>query len=174
MAKVKAATKKTSAAKQVTEQYYGTGRRKSSVARVFVRSGTGKLLINNSQVDAYFSRETARMVVMQPLVLLGVADQFDIIVTVKGGGTSGQAGAVRHGITRALMAYDERNGPIEESANDDESGEGGESGEVGGSIPLSWRRQLRSAGFVTRDARVVERKKVGLHKARKARQFRKR
>ncbi len=167
----KAASKKAKA----IEQYYGTGRRKSSVARVFVRPGTGKMTINQRSLEEYFSRETARMVVMQPLNLLNVAGQFDLYITVVGGGVSGQAGAVRHGITRALMACDEASGEsavvaaapvvIGQSEDDDEDGAHG---------VLSWRKQLRTAGFVTRDARKVERKKVGLHKARKARQFRKR
>jgi small subunit ribosomal protein S9 len=164
------------ATKKQLEQYYGTGRRKASTSRVFLRPGTGKLVINGRELDVYFSRETARMVVMQPLRLLNVSDQFDFFITVKGGGVSGQAGAVRHGITRALMAYDERDGVKPVSANDDVSSEDEDSGEGEATLdlPLSWRRQLRIAGFVTRDARKVERKKVGLHKARKARQFRKR
>lgn len=128
-----------------TEQYYGTGRRKSSAARVFLRSGSGAIMVNNRPLDEYFGRETARMVVRQPLETVQMLDKFDIKVTVKGGGGSGQAGAIRHGITRALMAYDE-----------------------------TLRPSLRKAGFVTRDARAVERKKVGLHKARRATQFSKR
>jgi small subunit ribosomal protein S9 len=128
-----------------TEQYYGTGRRKSSAARVFLRSGSGAITVNNRPLDEYFGRETARMVVRQPLETVQMLDKFDIKVTVKGGGGSGQAGAIRHGITRALMAYDE-----------------------------ALRPSLRKAGFVTRDARAVERKKVGLHKARRATQFSKR
>ena len=128
-----------------TEQFYGTGRRKSSAARVFLRSGSGSITVNNRPLDEYFGRETARMVVRQPLETVQMLDKFDIKVTVKGGGGSGQAGAIRHGITRALMAYDE-----------------------------TLRSPLRKAGFVTRDAREVERKKVGLHKARRATQFSKR
>lgn len=128
-----------------TEQYYGTGRRKSSTARVFMRSGRGAILVNNKPLDEFFGRETARMVVRQPLELTDRADTFDINVTVKGGGTTGQAGAIRLGITRALMVYDE-----------------------------TLRQPLRKAGFVTRDSREVERKKVGLHKARRATQFSKR
>ncbi len=128
-----------------TEQYYGTGRRKSSTARVFMRSGRGAILVNGKPLDEFFGRETARMVVRQPLELTERADTFDINVSVKGGGTTGQAGAIRLGITRALMAYDE-----------------------------TLRQPLRKAGFVTRDAREVERKKVGLHKARRATQFSKR
>ncbi len=128
-----------------TEQYYGTGRRKSSTARVFMRSGRGAILVNGKPLDEFFGRETARMVVRQPLELTERVDTFDINVTVKGGGTTGQAGAIRLGITRALMDYDE-----------------------------TLRQPLRKAGFVTRDAREVERKKVGLHKARRATQFSKR
>jgi small subunit ribosomal protein S9 len=126
-------------------QYYGTGRRKSSTARVFLRPGTGNIEINKRSLDTYFGRETARMVVRQPLELVEMDEKFDLYITVKGGGTTGQAGAIRHGITRALMEYDE-----------------------------SFRSPLRKAGFVTRDARRVERKKVGLHKARKRPQYSKR
>ncbi|MCB1737424.1 MAG: 30S ribosomal protein S9 [Gammaproteobacteria bacterium] len=128
-----------------SDTYYGTGRRKSSTARVFVRPGSGNITVNKRTLDQYFGRETGRMVVRQPLELVDMADKFDITVTVCGGGDSGQAGAIRHGITRALLAYDE-----------------------------SLRSQLRRAGFVTRDAREVERKKVGLRKARRATQFSKR
>ncbi len=126
-------------------QYYGTGRRKSSTARVFIKQGTGNMTINGRSLEEYFGRPTARMVVDQPLQLLEVKDKFDIYITVKGGGTSGQAGAIRHGLTRALIDYDE-----------------------------SFRAPLRAAGYVTRDARSVERKKVGLHKARKRPQYSKR
>ncbi len=126
-------------------QYYGTGRRKSSTARVFIKQGTGKLEINGRSLDEYFGRETARMVVRQPLELLSIGDKLDLYITVIGGGISGQAGAIRHGITRALIEYDE-----------------------------SFRSELRKAGYVTRDARCVERKKVGLHKARKRPQYSKR
>ncbi|GGB36580.1 30S ribosomal protein S9 [Oceanisphaera marina] len=126
-------------------QYYGTGRRKSSTARVFVKQGSGNIVINKRSLDQYFGRETARMVVRQPLELVEMTDKFDLYITVAGGGISGQAGAIRHGITRALMQYDE-----------------------------TLRGSLRKAGFVTRDARRVERKKVGLHKARKRPQFSKR
>ncbi|GLP95811.1 30S ribosomal protein S9 [Paraferrimonas sedimenticola] len=126
-------------------QYYGTGRRKSSTARVFVKAGSGNITVNNRSLDVYFGRETARMVVRQPLELVELLEKLDITVTVKGGGTTGQAGAIRHGITRALMQYDE-----------------------------SLRPSLRKAGFVTRDARRVERKKVGLRKARRRPQFSKR
>ncbi|MFD1006928.1 MULTISPECIES: 30S ribosomal protein S9 [Oceanisphaera] len=126
-------------------QYYGTGRRKSSTARVFVKPGSGNIVINKRSLDQYFGRETARMVVRQPLELVEMTDKFDLYITVAGGGISGQAGAIRHGITRALMQFDE-----------------------------TLRGALRKAGFVTRDARKVERKKVGLHKARKRPQFSKR
>ena len=128
-----------------TEQYYGTGRRKTSSARVYLRPGSGNIVINGRPIDEFFGRETARMIVKQPLVLAEAESRFDIKVNVSGGGTTGQAGAIRHGITRALMAYDE-----------------------------ALRPSLRKAGFVTRDAREVERKKVGLRKARRATQFSKR
>ena len=126
-------------------QNYGTGRRKTATARVFLRPGTGNISINNRTLENFFARETARMMVRQPLELTDTAEKFDIMVTVAGGGASGQAGAIRHGITRALMDYDE-----------------------------SLRPELRKAGFVTRDAREVERKKVGLRKARKRPQYSKR
>ena len=128
-----------------TEIYYGTGRRKSSAARVFMTKGSGQIVINDRSIDDFFSRETSRMIVRQPFELLEMTDKFDLKVTVKGGGISGQAGAIRLGLTRALMLYDEE-----------------------------LRRPLRKAGYVTRDAREVERKKVGLHKARKASQYSKR
>lgn len=124
---------------------YGTGRRKTAVARVFIKQGTGSIVVNGKPVDEFFSRETNRMIVRQPLVLTENEGRFDILVNVCGGGESGQAGAVRHGITRALIDYDEALKP-----------------------------SLRKAGFVTRDAREVERKKVGLHKARRRKQFSKR
>ncbi len=126
-------------------QYYGTGRRKTSTAKVFMREGKGDIWVNRRPLDEYFGREVARMIVRQPLELSDSTDKFDIKVTVNGGGSFGQAGAIRHGITRALLEYDE-----------------------------SLRTTLRSAGFVTRDAREVERKKVGLRKARKRPQFSKR
>lgn len=147
------------------EQYYGTGRRKTSSARVFLRPGKGEIIVNKKQMDAYFGRETARMVVCQPLVELDVQAKFDILVTVKGGGESGQAGAIRHGITRALIEYEKAN----TVAADSEDGEDGE-----GEVALSWHRRLRKAGFVTRDSREVERKKVGRRKARRSVQFSKR
>lgn len=126
-------------------QYYGTGRRKSASARVFVKLGSGNITINHRSLEEYFGRDTARMIVRQPLELVELLDKLDLYVTVKGGGISGQAGAIRHGITRALMEYD-------------------------GAL----RPELRQAGFVTRDARRVERKKVGLHKARRRPQYSKR
>ena len=128
-----------------TEQYYGTGRRKTSAARVFLRPGTGKIEINGRTLEQFFGRKTAQMIVRQPLTVADVEGRFDISVNVSGGGITGQAGAIRHGITRALMQYD-----------------------------AGLRQPLRRAGFVTRDAREVERKKVGLRKARRATQFSKR
>ena len=129
----------------MAEQYYGTGRRKSSTARVFATRGSGRITINQRSLDEFFGRETARMVVRQPLETAEVVDQFDWSITVSGGGNSGQAGAIRHGIARALVAYDEE-----------------------------MRAPMRQAGFLTRDAREVERKKVGLRKARRSVQFSKR
>ena len=126
-------------------QYYGTGRRKTSTARVFLQSGAANITINKRPLDEYFGREVARMIVRQPLELVEMNEKFDVNVTVAGGGSFGQAGAIRHGITRALMEYDE-----------------------------SLRGTLRGAGYVTRDAREVERKKVGLRKARKRPQYSKR
>lgn len=127
------------------EQYYGTGRRKTSTARVYLTSGSGNITVNKRGLDKYFGREVARMIVRQPLELTEMNDKFDINISVAGGGSFGQAGAIRHGITRALMVYDE-----------------------------TLREPLRKAGYVTRDAREVERKKVGLRKARKKPQFSKR
>ncbi len=124
---------------------YGTGRRKSAVARVFMKAGSGNIVVNGKPVDQFFSRETGRMIVRQPLVLTSNETTFDIMVNVDGGGESGQAGAVRHGITRALIDYN-----------------------------AELKGDLRRAGFVTRDAREVERKKVGFHKARRRKQFSKR
>lgn len=128
-----------------TSVNYGTGRRKSAAARVFLQPGSGKIVINDLELDKYFGRQTARMVVRQPLEAIGKSDAFDINITVAGGGNTGQAGAIRHGIARALLAYDE-----------------------------TLRGILRKAGYLTRDAREVERKKVGLHKARKRPQYSKR
>ena len=125
--------------------HYGTGRRKSSVARVYLTRGSGNIIVNKRTLDQYFGRETARMVVRQPLSVAELVDKLDITIRVSGGGGTGQAGAIRHGITRALISYDE-----------------------------TLRGPLRKAGFVTRDSRKVERKKVGLHKARKAPQYSKR
>jgi small subunit ribosomal protein S9 len=127
------------------QQNYGTGRRKSAVARVFLKPGKGVIVVNGKPVDEFFSRETGRMIVRQPLALTDSLARFDIQVNVNGGGESGQAGAVRHGITRALIDYDE-----------------------------TLKATLKKAGLVTRDAREVERKKVGLHKARRRKQFSKR
>ena len=129
----------------MAEQYYATGRRKTSSARVFLTSGAGGIEVNGKPLDVFFGRKTAQMIVRQPLELIDMTDNVDLKVTVSGGGISGQAGAIRHGITRALIAYDE-----------------------------TLRSPLRKAGFVTRDARKVERKKVGLRKARRATQFSKR
>jgi small subunit ribosomal protein S9 len=129
----------------MSDTYYSTGRRKTSTARVFLSKGSGNITVNRQPLDTYFGRETSRMIVRQPLETTNMAEDFDINVTVRGGGNSGQAGAIRHGITRALIKYE---------------------GEL--------RPTLRRAGFVTRDARQVERKKVGLHKARRAPQFSKR
>ena len=127
------------------QQNYGTGRRKSSAARVFLRKGSGSIVVNGKPLDQFFGRETSRMIVRQPLELTQNTDKFDVLVTVEGGGMTGQAGAIRLGIARALVEYDE-----------------------------TLKSPLRKAGFVTRDAREVERKKVGLHKARRRKQFSKR
>ncbi|TBW56272.1 30S ribosomal protein S9 [Marinobacter halodurans] len=126
-------------------QNYGTGRRKTSTARVFIKPGSGNITINNRTIEQFFGRKTLQMIVRQPLALTESEERFDIKITVEGGGTSGQAGAIRHGLTRALMDYDE-----------------------------TLRPTLRQAGYVTRDARSVERKKVGLRKARKRPQYSKR
>ncbi len=140
-------------------QQLATGRRKTSSARVFLRPGKGTITINQKPIEQYFGRETARMVVRQPLEMIEVTNKFDVYVTVSGGGISGQAGAIRHGITRALIKHE-----LEESGGD-EGGEGGRG---------DWHDALRKAGFVTRDPRAVERKKIGRHKARKGTQFSKR
>jgi small subunit ribosomal protein S9 len=133
------------AVQQAVQQNYGTGRRKTSTARVFLKSGTGNITINDRTLENYFGREVARMIVRQPLVLTGLDQKLDLNITVAGGGSFGQAGAIRHGIARALMQYDE-----------------------------TLRGELRKAGYVTRDSREVERKKVGLRKARKRPQYSKR
>lgn len=141
-------------------QYYGTGRRKTCRARVYMKRGTGQITVNDRSLEEYFGgRKAAHMIVRQPLVLLDLADKFDLNVTVEGSGPMGQAGAIRHGLTRALMSYDEEN------ASGTESSEGNDQ---------SFRRILRKAGFVTRDSRIVERKKVGHRKARKVEQYSKR
>tara|TARA_Y100000768_G_scaffold123702_1_gene91525 strand:+ start:1722 stop:2114 length:393 start_codon:yes stop_codon:yes gene_type:complete len=127
------------------QQHYGTGRRKTSTARVFIKPGSGNISVNNKPLDKFFGRKTAQMIVKQPLELTSLNEKLDVNATVKGGGITGQAGAIRHGLTRAIMSYDE-----------------------------SLRPALRKAGFVTRDAREVERKKVGLRKSRRATQFSKR
>jgi len=127
------------------QNFYGTGRRKSSTARVNLKRGSGAIVINGRTLDEYFGRETSRMIVRQPFDVIEMQDKFDVTINVAGGGASGQAGAIRHGITRALMAFDE-----------------------------TLRASLRKAGYVTRDARAVERKKYGLHKARKRPQYSKR
>lgn len=127
------------------QQNYGTGRRKSSTARVFLRKGTGNITVNGRPLDEFFGRETSRMIVRQPLELTKTTEQFDILVTVEGGGTTGQAGAIRLGVARALVEYNDTLKP-----------------------------ELRKAGYMTRDAREVERKKVGLHGARRRKQFSKR
>ncbi|MGY8866095.1 MAG: 30S ribosomal protein S9 [Methylophagaceae bacterium] len=129
----------------MAEQYYATGRRKSSTARVFMKLGTGNITINTRSLDDYFGRETSRMVVRQPLELVDMLTNVDLKITVRGGGNNGQAGAIRHGISRALVEYNSE-----------------------------LKTNLRKAGFITRDARAVERKKIGLHKARKRPQFSKR
>ena len=129
----------------MTDYNYGTGRRKTAAARVFISSGTGRIMVNSQPLDEFFGRETARMVVRQPLQVADLTDKLDLKVTVRGGGNTGQAGAIRHGIARALVEYDE-----------------------------ALRGPMRQAGFLTRDARSVERKKVGLRKARKRPQFSKR
>ena len=139
---------------------YGTGRRKTATARVFLKKGKGTITINDRTLDVYFSRETARMIVRQPLEVTEMQTKFDILVTVEGGGMNGQAGAIRHGIARALVKYEED----ETGTTSDETGTGG------GPI----RKALRKAGYMTRDAREVERKKVGLKKARKGTQYSKR
>lgn len=144
------------------KNFYGTGRRKTSTARVFLKPGKGNIIINDRTLDQYFGRETARMIVRQPLEATELQSKFDILVTVVGGGMNGQAGAIRHGISRALVKYEE-----------DEIGTGTDDGS-GSSSSGPIRKTLRRAGYMTRDAREVERKKVGLHKARKGTQYSKR
>lgn len=139
------------------KSYYGTGRRKTSTARVFLKPGKGSIVINDRTLEEYFGRETARMIVRQPLNATELQNKFDALITVAGGGINGQAGAIRHGIARALLQY-------EEGTSTDDSG----------SSDNSIRKALRKAGYVTRDAREVERKKVGKHKARKGTQYSKR
>lgn len=141
------------------KNFYGTGRRKTSTARVFLKAGKGSIVINDRTLEEYFGRETARMIVRQPLEVTELQHKFDVFVTVDGGGISGQAGAIRHGIARALVQYEEG-----ESDSDEGSATGG------GPI----KKALRKAGYMTRDAREVERKKVGKHKARKGTQYSKR
>lgn len=143
------------------QQNYGTGRRKTATARVFLKSGKGEITVNGRSLESYFGRETARMIVKQPLEVVDRMGKFDLYVTVSGGGSSGQAGAVRHGIARALIQYDEKD--IKKDSSDESI-----------AVPNSFRRLLRAAGLVTRDAREVERKKVGLKKARKDTQYSKR
>jgi len=151
-------------------QFYGTGRRKTCTARVFLRPGNGNITINDKNLDEYFGRKTARMVVRQPLVLVEMDRKFDVVATVCGGGVMGQAGAIRHGISRALMVYDEGDATTSKAAQKTAD----ENGQDAADNSNSLRRILRRAGFVTRDARKVERKKIGLHKARKRPQFSKR
>jgi small subunit ribosomal protein S9 len=139
------------------KQYYGTGRRKSSTARVFLRPGKGGITVNGRELSEYFGRKTSSMIIRQPLETVDVLNKFDIYVTVVGGGISGQAGAIRLGIARALVKYDECE--MQEGSEPD---------------PDSFRRKLRARGLLTRDSRKVERKKVGLHKARRATQYSKR
>ncbi len=145
----------------VTKSNYGTGRRKTSTARVFLKKGKGNIVINDRSLDEYFGRETARMIVRQPLIAADMLNSFDVHVTVAGGGINGQAGAIRHGIARALVQYDEGDSPVD--ANSDAAGN-----------ENTMRKIMRRAGYMTRDAREVERKKVGRHKARKGTQYSKR
>lgn len=151
------------------KQYYGTGRRKSSSARVFIKQGTGKITVNTRSLEDYFGRKTARMVVVQPLQAVNMEEKFDVNVTVRGGGILGQAGAIRHGLTRALIKYDEEyldKSKLKEKSEDTDTDTESDT--------KSYRRILRKAGYVTRDPRSVERKKVGHRKARKKEQYSKR
>lgn len=145
------------------EIYYGTGRRKSSTARVRLKPGKGSIIVNARPLDEYFGRETSRMIVRQPLDVTDLHNQFDIHINVRGGGANGQAGAIRHGIARAILAYELSSSPAQEAEEGEENASGG---------PL--KRALRAAGYLTRDAREVERKKVGKPKARKSTQYSKR
>lgn len=139
--------------------FYGTGRRKTSTARVYLTPGKGEIVINQHTLDQYFGRKTARMIVRQPIEITNLQDKFDIMITVRGGGINGQAGAIRHGLARALVKF-------EQNESGDTDSDGSSSGPI--------KKALRDAGFLTRDSRRVERKKVGLKKARKATQFSKR
>lgn len=161
--------------------FYGTGRRKSSIARVFLKKGQGDIAINGRKIEDYFPRETARMVVMQPLQAVAMVGKIDLKITVQGGGLSGQSGAIRLGIARALVQYDEEGTvkkPGRKTKAAEKASEKTEDAEViqkpENEALLTFRRILRSKGYLTRDARVVERKKVGLHKARRATQYSKR
>jgi small subunit ribosomal protein S9 len=158
---------------QVENSSYGTGRRKSSVARVFLKAGKGTIIINGKPIETYMGRETDRMIMMQPLEAISKVGEFDIKATVKGGGTTGQAGALRLGIARALVAYDTIHPSKEVSLaveSDDDEREEGESG----TGPKTFRHILKAQGYLTRDSRCVERKKFGLRKARKKEQYSKR
>ena len=149
-------------ATKVSKQFYGTGRRKTSCARVFLRPGKGNIIVNELPLDKFFSRETSCMVVRQPLLAVKADNQFDVAITVKGGGASGQSGAIRHGVTHALIAYERATNPAVAALTEDSD------------AAKTWHRILRAAGYVTRDSRVVERKKVGHRKARKSEQYSKR
>lgn len=150
--------------KKNIDYYYGTGRRKSSSARVFIYKGNGSITINKKDIDEYFSLKCSNSVITEPLKLLKVENKFDINITVLGGGITGQAGAIRHGLTRALISYDEKYMSESDDQNIDEDKK----------FSLTWKQKLRKAGFVTRDPRKVERKKVGFRKARKKEQYSKR
>ncbi len=167
---------------KVQNSHYGTGRRKTSSARVYLKPGKGSIVVNSTALDEYFGRETSRMIVRQPLELTGLLNKFDVTVRVAGGGISGQAGAIRHGIARALLKYEasklsdvqsiNKLGKKTEAESDDSGAGTAVAGGESGSLTL--RAQLRRAGYLTRDAREVERKKVGRHKARKRPQYSKR
>ena len=162
----KKTTKKTKVSSNL-DKNYGTGRRKTAIARVYIKPGDGKIIINKKTIDEYFGRETSRMLVRQPLEATDNAGKFDITATVRGGGNNGQAGAIRLGIARALVERDEKGNPVQKATVVVEAGD--DAAKV-----LSVRRVLRKAKLLTRDPRVVERKKVGRHKARKGTQFSKR